>query len=231
MHRAFEKRLLTPRDAGLYPLKIESIEVESAGLVASGDLLLVMRVADGRRMAMRAPMAGRMLRITASVGDVIHERACAMTMREEPDLELPADHRKPAQGAGLADAPWGDETRFGGYDDGLMGTDWPKSHPTAPPSNGGAALGRIQPVKRAVPANEARYSGMSDEPPRAKRKRRYPWTAKNSGEHEAEAPHSKQLWAGLAGLVLLLFILGAIPEEFYREIEQDFETGTQTIGN
>ena len=55
------------------------------------------------------------------------------------------------------------------------------------------------------------------------RRKRYSWIRRNSGEHEAEAPHSKRLWAGLAGMVLLLFILGAVPREIYNEAEEDVE--------
>lgn len=237
MDRASEKQLLTPRDAALYPIKIDSIDVESAGLVASGDLLLVMRVADGRRMAMRAPMSGRMLRMMVSVGDVLLTRSCAMTMREEPGLELPADPAKAARNAAMAatipDAPWGDEPQFVGEADGRDSRDWGAARSdgqSGDRSNG--ALGRIQPVKRAFAADSpqaraaqisaaAAKSGASPRP--ARTKRRYPWVAKNSGEHEAEAPHSKKLWAGLAGFVLVLFILGAIPREMYSEAEAESE--------
>jgi hypothetical protein len=225
MDRTSKKQLLTPRDDDLYPLVIESIAVESAGLVASGDLLVVMRVADGRRMAMRAPIAGRILRIMATVGEVFETRACVMTMREEPDLVLPGatntlDHSSPD--TPIEDAPWGIDA----HAEGAIGEDWPRSDHGASHAASGAALGRIKTVKRAFAADspQARAARNAAAPPRPKR--RYPWIRHNSGDHEAEAPHSKKLWAGLAGLVFLLFLLGAIPRQFYSEAEPETESQT-----
>ena len=96
MTRAPHKRLLTPRDPALYPLRVERLAAEPAALVETGDLLAVLRSADGRQIAMRAPLAGRMLRMMVSQGDVLAAPLCAMTMREEPDLTAPPQSSRQA---------------------------------------------------------------------------------------------------------------------------------------
>jgi len=191
MTRAPHKRLLTPRDPALYPLRVERLVAEPAALVETGDLLAVLRSVDGRQIAMRAPLAGRMLRMMVSQGDVLAAPLCAMTMREEPDLTPPpqssrqAARQTPTQARSQAEPSFEVEDLFFG------------------PSDGFESLGSYRPAAstRARPARTGRTP--------------YNWIHRNSGEHEAEAPYSKWIWAALAAAALLLVILVFTPDGIF----------------
>ena len=197
MTRAPHKRLLTPRDPALYPLTFERVEVAPAALIAAGDLLAVLGCANGRRIAMRAPIAGRMLRIMVSAGERIDAPRCAMTMREEPDL---AQHDLAQAAPKPPPAKPQQEPTFE-IDDLFF-----------PPDDGFEMLGN----PHATPASAAAPERVSRPPSRRPALRSpYDWIHRNSGEHEAEAPYSKWIWAGLVLTALLLVLLVFIPREFF----------------
>ncbi|WP_376874178.1 hypothetical protein [Albirhodobacter sp. R86504] len=148
MPRLKQKRLFTPEPASLYPITIETVSIVSAALITAGEPMMTFRDADGRVRVMRAPIAGRILRVMIEVGDTLAAPVCAMTMREEPDLAPTA---------------------------------------AAPPE---------QPLCD-TPVAPAAHSALPRRSP-------YPWIRRNSGEHEAEAPHSRRIWAVLAVATMCL---------------------------
>ncbi len=191
MTRAPHKRLLTPRDPALYPLRVERLAAEPAALVETGDLLAVLRRAGGRQIARRAPPAGGGLRMMVSGGGGLAAPLCAMTMREEPDLT------PPPQTAPQTARQTSPQSR-------------PQAEPSFEvedlffaPSDGFESLANERPAAstRAGPARTGRTP--------------YNWIHRNSGEHEAEAPYSKWIWAALAAAALLLVILVFTPDGIF----------------
>jgi hypothetical protein len=63
------RQVFSPRDTKLFPLRVEALRVERGDTVEPGTVLLTLKTAQGKTLAMRSPLAGTVTQIAAGVGD------------------------------------------------------------------------------------------------------------------------------------------------------------------
>lgn len=63
------RQVFSPRDTKLFPLRIEALRVERGDTVEAGTVLLTLKTAQGKTLAMRSPLAGTVTQIAAGAGD------------------------------------------------------------------------------------------------------------------------------------------------------------------
>ncbi|WP_029059732.1 hypothetical protein [Stappia stellulata] len=104
------KQVFSPRDTTLFPLQIEEVRVRQGDTVEAGTVLLTLKTAPGKTLAMRSPLAGTVTQIAAGVGDSLaNPRALVILTEADDDMidgewEEAADHPSPSPGDTAAES-------------------------------------------------------------------------------------------------------------------------------
>lgn len=93
------KQVFSPRDPALFPITVGEVRVAPGAQVAPDTVLMTLRTSDGKTLAMRSPVPGRVVLIAAGPGDVLASPRPLVSIAET----LPADDAPP--GAPAGDSP------------------------------------------------------------------------------------------------------------------------------
>jgi hypothetical protein len=74
------KQVFSPRDLKYFPITIADVKVSATAKVETGDVLMLLKTADDKTLAMRAPMAGTIAMVGASTGDVLASPRALLTL-------------------------------------------------------------------------------------------------------------------------------------------------------
>ncbi|WP_157727511.1 hypothetical protein [Stappia sp. ES.058] len=102
--------MFSPRDTTLFPLRIEEVRVRQGDTVEAGTVLLILKTASGKTLAMRSPLAGTVTQIAAGVGDSLANPRALVVIAEVNDgvvdgeWEEAAGHPSPPPGDAAAES-------------------------------------------------------------------------------------------------------------------------------
>jgi len=77
------RQVFSPRDEALFPLQVLEVRVTTGEQVAPGAVLLTLKTATGKTLAMRSPLAGAIAQIAAGAGDTLARPRVLVTIAED----------------------------------------------------------------------------------------------------------------------------------------------------
>ncbi|WP_349360182.1 hypothetical protein [Stappia sp.] len=77
------RQVFSPRDEALFPLQVLAVRVTPGEQVAPGAVLLTLKTATGKTLAMRSPLAGAIAQIAAGAGDTLARPRVLVTIAED----------------------------------------------------------------------------------------------------------------------------------------------------
>lgn len=104
------RQVFSPRDEKLFPLQIGEVHVRQGDPVEAGTLLMTLKTATGKTLAMRSPLAGKIAVLAAGAGDSLASPRALVSINEEVAAAAesqpePKPEPQPTPSPGPAEAP------------------------------------------------------------------------------------------------------------------------------
>ena len=104
------RQVFSPRDEKLFPLQVSEVHVRQGEPVEAGALLMTLKTATGKTLAMRSPLAGKIAVLAAGAGDSLASPRALVSINEEVAAAAesqpePKPEPQPSPSPGPADAP------------------------------------------------------------------------------------------------------------------------------
>ncbi len=99
------RHVMSPRDTALFPILVGSVMVREGSMVDRDTVLMTLRTADGRTLAARPGVAGRVVAVSVGQGDTLASPRPIVTVAVTDTAAKPAAPEPTPAAAAPADAP------------------------------------------------------------------------------------------------------------------------------